>query len=82
MRLTQDIYEALLKPLVQKDSLIDGHWGLSFVSHIEYDDGVLSTVTDPSGKSLIIKSKYVIGCDGASSKVSLHAGLRSPRNSL
>ncbi|KAH8807353.1 FAD binding domain-containing protein [Xylogone sp. PMI_703] len=82
MRQTQDIYEAILKTLVQKEPLIQDLWGYSFESLNENEDGVLSKVIDSEGKPLVIRSKYVIGCDGAGSKVRLHSDLRSERLSL
>lgn len=82
MRQTQTIFEAILKPLVQKEPLIQDYWGYPFESLIESDDSVLSTVRDPSGNSIGIKSRYVLGCDGAGSKVRSSAGILSPRRSL
>jgi 2-polyprenyl-6-methoxyphenol hydroxylase-like FAD-dependent oxidoreductase len=82
MRQTQIIFEAILKPLVQKEPLIRDYWGYPFESLVENDDSVLSTIREPSGNSIAIKSRYVIGCDGAGSKVRSSAGLLSPRRSL
>jgi len=82
MRQSQVVYEAVLKKLVQKEPLIQDHWGYSLESLTENEDGVLSTITDPSGKLMVIKSRFVIGCDGAGSKVRQSTGLLSPRRSL
>lgn len=82
MRQTQIIFEATLKQLIRKEPLIKGFWGYSFESLIESDDSVLSTTLDPSGNYIAIKSRYVIGCDGAGSKVRSNAGILSPRHSL
>lgn len=82
MRQTQTIYEAVLKSLVVKEPLIHSYWGYPFESLVENDDSVLSTIRDPSGNRIFIKSRYVIGCDGAGSKVRESAGLVAPRRSL
>jgi 2-polyprenyl-6-methoxyphenol hydroxylase-like FAD-dependent oxidoreductase len=82
MRQTQAVFEATLKPLVQKDPLIQDYWGFAFESLTENDDHVLSTILDASGNSRVVKSRYVIGCDGAGSKVRLNTGLKSPRLTL
>jgi 2-polyprenyl-6-methoxyphenol hydroxylase-like FAD-dependent oxidoreductase len=82
MRQTQTVYEAVLKSLVLKEPLIRAFWGYPLESLVENDDSVLSTIRDPSGNLIVIKSRYVIGCDGAGSKVRSSAGLVSPRRSL
>jgi FAD-dependent monooxygenase len=82
MRQTQIIFEATLKQLVHEHSLVQDYWGYSFESLVENDDSVLSTICDPSGNRIVIKSRYVIGCDGAGSKVRSSAGLLSPRRLL
>lgn len=82
MRQSQVLYEAILKTLVEKEPLVHAYWGYSFESLTESDDSVLSTVVDPSGKSIVIRSSYVIGCDGAGSQVRSCVGLQSPRRSL
>jgi 2-polyprenyl-6-methoxyphenol hydroxylase-like FAD-dependent oxidoreductase len=82
MRQSQIIFEGLLKQIVEKEPLIQGHWGYTFQSLVESDDGVISTVHGPSGKSISIKSRYVIGCDGAGSQVRSSANIQSPRHTL
>lgn len=82
MRLSQIIFEAWLKPLVQKNPAIDSLWGHTFTNLVEKDDAVYSTVTDAAGHKTVIKSKYVIGCDGAGSAVRMKAGLESKRTSM
>lgn len=82
MRQSQVIFEAKLKELVQEEPLVHAFWGYSFQSLTESEDSVVSTVVDPSGTSISIKSKYVIGCDGAGSQVRSSVGIQSPRRSL
>jgi 2-polyprenyl-6-methoxyphenol hydroxylase-like FAD-dependent oxidoreductase len=82
MRQSQVVYEAILKTLVEKEPLVHDYWGYSFESLTESDNSVLSTVVDPSGNSIVIRSSYVIGCDGAGSQVRSSVGLQSPRRTL
>ncbi|CAG8959998.1 hypothetical protein HYFRA_00013186 [Hymenoscyphus fraxineus] len=82
MRLSQIIYEKKLKELVQKEESVHAFWGYSFVSLTEDNDCVTSTVTDPEGKTLVIESQYVIGCDGAGSQVRSSIGIEAPRKQL
>jgi 2-polyprenyl-6-methoxyphenol hydroxylase-like FAD-dependent oxidoreductase len=82
MRQSQVIYEETLKKLVEKEPLVHAYWGYSFDSLTENDDSVSSTITDPSGSSIVIKSRYVIGCDGAGSQVRSSVGIQSPRRTL
>lgn len=82
MRQTQIIFERLLKQIIEGEPLIREYWGYTFQSLVESDDSVLSTVYGPSGKCISIKSRYVIGCDGARSKVRSSAKIQSPRHTL
>jgi 2-polyprenyl-6-methoxyphenol hydroxylase-like FAD-dependent oxidoreductase len=69
-RCSQTIFEVWLKPKIQAEPLIDSHFGMKFESFDEGDDSMTSTLTDvASGKTHIVKSAYVIACDGAGSKV-------------
>jgi FAD-dependent monooxygenase len=42
---------------------------MKFETLVETDDGVESQLIDSAGETHVIKSKYVIGCDGAGSHV-------------
>ncbi|KAL7941312.1 hypothetical protein V8C42DRAFT_355621 [Trichoderma barbatum] len=75
-RCSQAVLEAWLKPHIQTEQHIDGHFGLKFESLTETDDGVESTLTDvATGEQHIVYSKYVVGCDGAGSRVRRSAGI-------
>jgi FAD-dependent monooxygenase len=59
-----------LKPQIEKDPLIDSYFGLKFESLVESGDSVESTLIDTlTGETHTLKSDYVIGCDGAGSRV-------------
>ena len=68
-RCSQAIFEAWLKPRIQAESSITSIFGMKFESLVETEDGVESYLTDAAGESHLVKSKYVIGCDGAGSRV-------------
>ncbi|KAF1813348.1 hypothetical protein P152DRAFT_481449 [Eremomyces bilateralis CBS 781.70] len=68
-RCSQAIFEAWLKPKLQISSSIETYFGWKFESLIEKESYVESIVVDAEGIRHIIRSLYVIGCDGAGSKV-------------
>ncbi|KAL7785502.1 FAD binding domain-containing protein [Trichoderma ceciliae] len=75
-RCSQAVLESWLKPRIQDEKLIDEHFGLKFESLTETDAGAESTLTDiATGKQHIIHSKYVVGCDGAGSRVRRSVGI-------
>lgn len=82
MRQSQVLFEKKIKELVMEEPLVHAFWGYGFESLTEDEEGVVSRIVDPSGASIEIRSKYVIGCDGAGSQVRSSVGLQSPRRSL
>ncbi|KAL6900540.1 FAD binding domain-containing protein [Trichoderma evansii] len=75
-RCSQAVLEAWLKPRIQDEKFIDAHFGLKFESFTETDDGVESILTDvTTGDKHIVHSKYLVGCDGAGSRVRRSAGI-------
>lgn len=69
-RCSQAIFEAWLKPIVQEESNISSHWGLKFESLTESDKGVESILSNPAtGETIKVSTQYVVGCDGAGSRV-------------
>lgn len=74
-RCSQAIFEAWLKPRIEADPLITAKFGLKFESLVETEDSVTSTLVDMSGEKHIVKSSYVVGCDGAGSKVRHSIGI-------
>lgn len=73
-RCSQAIFEAWLKPKIQQNPLIETHFGWKFESLVESTTGVRSMATEANGQQHIIHSQYVIGCDGAGSKVRVGIG--------
>lgn len=74
-RCSQSIFEAWLKPRIEADPLITSKFGLKFETLTEEEDGVTSSLVDQSGQRYSVKSSYVIGCDGAGSKVRQSVGI-------
>lgn len=81
MRQSQIVFEACLKEMILKEPLIQCHWEHSFESLTEDDDGVTSQISTPSS-TITLKSRYVIGCDGAGSKVRQSTGIVSHRKPM
>lgn len=68
-RCSQAIFEAWLKPKIQEHALIEAHFGWKFESLVESASGVEASIVDSNGQRHIVNSQYLIGCDGAESKV-------------
>ena len=68
-RCSQAIFEAWLKPRIQAEPLVTSFFGMKFEALVETDDCVESQLIDSAGETHVIRSKYVIGCDGAGSRV-------------
>jgi FAD-dependent monooxygenase len=68
-RCSQAVFEAWLKPQIQAEPLINAVFGLKFEKLTETDGGVESELSAADGEQYIVKSQYVIGCDGAGSRV-------------
>ncbi len=69
-RLSQAVFEAWLKTVCDEDPLIDARFGWRVESVEETELGATCIVSDvATGSTVTFKSKFVVGCDGASSKV-------------
>ncbi|KAF2013873.1 hypothetical protein BU24DRAFT_249031 [Aaosphaeria arxii CBS 175.79] len=68
-RCSQAIFEAWLKPHIQKQSKIDSRFGWEFIGLEENDSGVVSQFRDTAGEHHTVTSDYLIACDGAGSRV-------------
>ena len=77
LRCSQVLFEAWLKPICQKNPLIQTHFGYKFEELKEEDDFVISTLTDLElDKRILVKSKYIVACDGAGNRVRKSTGLK------
>ncbi|KAE8334487.1 hypothetical protein BDV24DRAFT_172529 [Aspergillus arachidicola] len=77
-RCSQAVLEAWLKPHIQANPLITTIFGQKFVDLREEDDVVVSRFVTLDGVERTIRSRFVVGCDGAGSKVrqAVHIPLR------
>ncbi|KAL5339789.1 FAD binding domain-containing protein [Aspergillus crustosus] len=74
-RCSQAIVEAWLKKHIQKNPYIKSIFGLRFNYLKETAEGVESYLITDEGEEYTIKSDYVVGCDGAGSKVRRSIGI-------
>jgi hypothetical protein len=75
-RCSQTIFEAWMKKKCLSKPLIDGRFGWKFQTLVEDDTGVTSTFVDLEGKGHVVRSRYLIGCDGGGSRVRRFAGIK------
>jgi FAD-dependent monooxygenase len=69
-RISQAVFEAWLKTICDEDPLIDARFGWRVESVEETEVGATCIVSNvASGLEVTFKSSFLIGCDGASSKV-------------
>jgi FAD-dependent monooxygenase len=68
-RCSQMKFEAWMKDECLQQKLIDAHFGLKFVSCTEDGGGVTSHLVDLEGRAHVVRSQYVVGADGGTSKV-------------
>ena len=68
-----DIPQTYLEPILVKNAAARGsqiRFSTEYVSHVQDADGVTVTVLDRlTGQTILIRAKYLIGADGARSKV-------------
>ena len=74
-----DIPQTYLEPILVKNATARGtqtRFSTEYLSHAQDDDGVTTTVRDRlTGATYAIRSRYLIGADGARSLVAEHIGL-------
>lgn len=74
----QPVYEEFVTDILAKDANVDIRKGVSFVSLEQSLGGVTTTVEErATGHQFQIRSKYVVACDGARSKVRSCLGVES-----
>jgi FAD-dependent monooxygenase len=70
------LFEAWLKPLVEAHPLIKSFSGMKFERLTEHADHIESIITNvDTGVEHAVQSQYVIGCDGAGSRVRKSTGI-------
>jgi 2-polyprenyl-6-methoxyphenol hydroxylase-like FAD-dependent oxidoreductase len=82
LRCSQIPVEKWLKDLVVQEEYVQSFWGWKFTGLREMDDHVLSDIVSTDGRKMVIRSHYVVGCDGGGSLVRKLGGLSSKRKDL
>jgi FAD-dependent monooxygenase len=74
-RCSQALFEAMMMERCKRNPLIDVRQGWRLETCAQVDDGVEATLLDDGGESLHVRSDYLVGCDGASSRVRDQLGI-------
>jgi FAD-dependent monooxygenase len=75
-RCSQIVFEAWLKSIVIEKENVTSKFGWTYVGHVETDKGVTATFVDGTGASHVVLARYLVGCDGGSSRVRKCAGIK------
>ena len=72
---SQAIFEKYLQGVIQKEPLIESHWGWKFESLAEHEGSVTARVIETeTSEERTIEAQYVVGCDGGGSRVRREIG--------
>ena len=74
-RCSQAIFEAVMMDRCRRDPLIDVRQGWRLQTCAQEGDVVAATIVDDAGESVNIRAGYLVGCDGASSRVRSELGI-------
>src|SRR5258705_6888286 len=74
-RCSQAIFEAAMMDRCKRDPLIDVRQGWQLQTCAQDGDAVQATIVDDTGDVLKIRASYLVGCDGASSRVRNELGI-------
>jgi 2-polyprenyl-6-methoxyphenol hydroxylase-like FAD-dependent oxidoreductase len=74
-RLSQALFEEVMMQRCQRDPLIDVRQGWRLEGCAEVDGAVRATLVNSAGESMIVRADYLVGCDGASSRVRTELGI-------
>ncbi|MGV9310698.1 FAD-dependent monooxygenase [Streptomyces sp. NPDC003691] len=75
-RISQIRLEPVLREHCRRDPHIELRCGVRFESLVQDADGVTSELADPAtGEHIRLRSRYVLGCDGASGRVRQAVGI-------
>ena len=74
-RCSQAIFEAVMMDRCRRDPLIDVRQGWQLQTCAQNGDAAEATIVDDKGEALKIRASYLVGCDGASSRVRHELGI-------
>jgi 2-polyprenyl-6-methoxyphenol hydroxylase-like FAD-dependent oxidoreductase len=74
--ISQYTLEPLLKTEAEALPSVTTRWATEYVSHEQDADGVRTTVRTADGKTSVISSSYLAGCDGGASGVRQSLGIK------
>ena len=74
-RCSQALFEAMMMERCKRNPLIDVRQGWRLQTCAQVDDAVEATLLDDGGEALHVRSDYLVGCDGASSRVRDELGI-------
>ncbi|KAL2807903.1 FAD binding domain-containing protein [Aspergillus granulosus] len=75
-RCSQIIMESWLKGIICSKANVTSKFGWTYMSHVETAEGVTATLIDGVGATRTVRARYLVGCDGGSSKVRQSAGIK------
>ena len=75
-RCPQDLFDPILQKFARSMPTVDAKYHCRLAAYAQHGDGVESTVENlQSGQTFRVKSRFLVGCDGASSAVRKQAGI-------
>jgi len=75
-RCSQALFEAWLKPICEKNPLIELHSGVKAEEVKENGEGVMTCLLNmATGERKYVDTKYVVACDGAGSRLRKSTGI-------
>ena len=74
-RCSQAIFEAMMMNRAHRDPLVDVRQGWRLQTCLQIGDLVAAQLADSDGNTVTVHADYLIGCDGASSRVRAELGI-------
>jgi 2-polyprenyl-6-methoxyphenol hydroxylase-like FAD-dependent oxidoreductase len=76
MRVSQVEIEPVLQRAVQAERNVEARWGVAFEDLARDGEGVTATLRTADGKAEQVRCRYLVGCDGGTSRVRNCLGIR------
>lgn len=74
-RVSQELFERVMMQSCHDDPRVDVRQGWCLDECADADDGVRATLVNSDGEELPVRADYLVGCDGASSRVRSELGI-------